>query len=55
MGSNSAIFILPTYSTVAVSEGKDLLPCELILSLTSRAPVETGENGGNIWQFTHTE
>ena len=55
MGSNSVIFIFPASLTVAVSKGKNLLPYDLILSLTSRARVETGKNGGNIWQCTHTE
>ena len=54
MGSN-CYFHFSCIFTVAVSKGKNLLPYELILSLTSCAPVETGKNGGNIWHCTHTE
>ena len=43
IGSDSVIFIFTTSLKVAVSKGKDLLPYELILSLTSRAPVQTGK------------
>ena len=43
MGSNSVIFIFPASLTVAVSNGKNLLPYELILYLTSCAPIETGK------------
>ena len=55
MGSNSVIFIFPASLTVTISKGKNLLPYELILSLTSCARVETGKNGGHIWQCIHTE
>ena len=49
MGSNSVIFIFPASLTVAVNKGKNLLPYEFILSLTSCARVEAGKKNGNIW------
>ena len=51
MGSNSVIFIFPASLTVAVSKGKNLLPYDLILSLTSCAVlklVKMAETYGSV-------
>ena len=56
MGSNSVNFIFPASLTMAVSKGKNLLPYELILSLTSCVvlkPVKMAETYGS--GCTHTE